>query len=159
MSTDLCALGLGEFCDRCNIMHKEYEYSNDYTCLTCGTCHVIDEDLCVANEGLVPCEYCNLKHSFINGALSFCTQCLRCHKYKRGRPVDHDYEDELSSCPTCGHGGGNIGGGDYEIQPPPVKKYNTWARCWASTQYGGKNYFAGDYNEIKAEQKNTEGRE
>jgi len=33
------------------------------------------------------------------------------------------------------------------------KKYNTWARCWASTEYGGKGYFEEDYTEIKEEQK------
>ncbi len=33
------------------------------------------------------------------------------------------------------------------------KKYNNWARCWASTEYGGKGYFKDDYEEIKATQK------
>ncbi len=33
------------------------------------------------------------------------------------------------------------------------KKYDTWARCWASTEFGGKGYFGEDYEEIKATQK------
>ena len=33
------------------------------------------------------------------------------------------------------------------------KKYNSWARCWASIEYGGKGYFKDDYEEIKATQK------
>ncbi len=33
------------------------------------------------------------------------------------------------------------------------KKFDTWSRCWASTEFGGKARFVDDYNEIKSAQK------